>query len=137
MILGIGHDLVDMRRIGKLHAQFGQRFLSRTYTSVEQAYAATKADPVPALARRFAAKEACAKALGSGIGQSAFLCEIGVVKQPSGQPGLVLTGRAATRLSSLIPQGHHASLHLSLSDDWPFASAFVIIEAVKMTENGE
>ncbi len=129
MILGVGHDLVDARRVAGVLARFGQRFLDRVFTADEQAYARTKADPVPVLARRFAAKEACAKALGTGLGQAAAFREIEVIRTDRGQPALALAGRAAVRLAALTPPGSIPVLHVSLSDDWPFASAFVIIEA--------
>lgn len=129
MIIGIGHDQVDMRRLAATLARFGQRFLDRTYTPAEQARAAGKANPVPTLARRWAAKEACAKALGTGIGAQARLREIEVVNMPNGQPFLQLSGAAAARLAALLPIGHKAVIHLSLSDEEPIASAYVILEA--------
>jgi holo-[acyl-carrier protein] synthase len=129
MILGVGHDHVDMNRLAATLARFGARFLARTYTEVEQARAADKADPLPTLARRWAAKEACAKALGTGIGARARLREIGVVNGPDNRPELVLTGAAAARLAALVPIGHKAHIHLSLSDEFPLASAVVVIEA--------
>jgi holo-[acyl-carrier protein] synthase len=128
MILGIGHDLVDGRRIEALLARHGERFLDRVFTPEEQVYAAGRPER---LARRFAAKEACAKALGTGIGESALFREIAVTRSSCGQPALALSGRAAATLSRMIPSGLAPVLHLSMTDDWPFASAFVIIEAVK------
>lgn len=130
MIIGIGHDQLDARRLEKTLARFGQRFLTRIYTPYEQARAARKANPVPTYARRWAAKEALAKALGTGIGAQAFMNEIGVENAANGQPRLVLTGRALETLHKITPKGHKAHIHLSLSDDWPFASAFVIIEVL-------
>lgn len=130
MIIGIGHDQIDGNRVKETLGRFGQRFLDRIFTPYEQARAAGKADPAPTYARRWAAKEAVAKALGTGIGEHAFMKEIGVENAANGQPRLVLTGRARETLNKLTPLSHIARLHLSLSDDWPFASAFVIIEAV-------
>lgn len=130
MILGIGHDLVNMPRIARVLERHGARFLERSFTAEEQAYAATKADPAPTLAKRFAAKEACAKALGTGLGAAARFAEIGVIRAENGRPILKLTGNAAKTLAALVPSGYEARIHLSLSDDGPIASAFVIIEAV-------
>lgn len=130
MIIGIGHDQVDGTRLEKTLQRFGQRFIGRIYTPYEQARAQAKTNPAPTYARRWAAKEAVAKALGTGIGEYAFMREIGVENAANGRPGLVLTGRALETLNKLTPKGHRVRLHLSLSDDWPFASAFVIIEAV-------
>lgn len=130
MIIGIGHDQIDGTRLEKTLQRFDQRFIERIYTPYEQARAQTKANPAPTYARRWAAKEAVAKALGTGIGDQAFMKEIGVENAANGQPKLALTGRALETLNKLTPNGHIARLHLSLSDDWPFASAFVIIEAV-------
>lgn len=130
MIIGIGHDQIDARRLEKTLEQFDQRFLDRIYTPYEQERAKAKSNPLPTYARRWAAKEAVAKALGTGIGEHAFMREIGVENAANGRPMLVLTGRARETLQKLLPEGQVARLHLSLSDDWPFASAFVIIEAV-------
>jgi holo-[acyl-carrier protein] synthase len=130
MIIGIGHDIADMRRIKQTLAEFGQQFLDRTYTAREQARAAQKQDQIPTLARRWAAKEACAKALGTGIGEMARLTEIGIENDEKGLPKLVLTGAAAARLAALTPIGHKATVHVSLSDEFPVASAFVILEAL-------
>ncbi len=129
MIIGIGHDQIDGRRLEETLARFGQRFLTRIYTPYEQERARNKANPLPTLARRWAAKEAVAKALGTGIGEHAFMREIGVENAANGRPMLVLNGKALETLHKLMPAGHMPRLHLSLSDDWPFASAFVIIEA--------
>lgn len=130
MIIGTGHDQIDARRLEKTLSRFGRRFIDRIYTPYEQARAARKSNPVPTYARRWAAKEAVAKALGTGIGEYAFMREIGVENASNGRPGLVLTGRALETLRKMVPAGHKPRLHLSLSDDWPFASAFVIIEAL-------
>lgn len=130
MIIGIGHDQVDIRRIGETLARFGSRFLDRVYTTAEQARAARKTDPIPTYAKRWAAKEAVAKALHTGIGAQASMREIEVQNGPAGQPFLRLSGNALKTLEKMTPSGYQAHLHLSLSDDWPFASAFVIIEAL-------
>jgi len=134
MILGIGHDQTDMRRLQDTLTRFGARFLARVYTAQEQARAAAKANPLPTYARRFAAKEALAKALGTGMGAQARWNEIGVVNGPAGQPQIELTGAAAARLAALTPIGHKAVVHVSLSDEFPYASAFVIIEALPDTQ---
>ena len=134
MIIGIGHDQVDMRRLEATLSRFGQRFLDRIYTKAEQGRASAKNNPLPTYGRRWAAKEALAKALGTGIGSAAFMNEIEVINAPSGQPGYQLHGRALETLRQKIPAEMQVKLHLSLSDDWPFASAFAIIEAVSGKE---
>ncbi len=130
MIIGIGHDQIDMRRLKATLDEFGQQFLDRTFTRAEQARAAQKQDPIPTYARRWAAKEACAKALGTGIGARAYLTDIAVINRPSGQPALELSGAAAARLAAITPIGHKAFIHLSLSDEPPLASAFVVLDAL-------
>jgi holo-[acyl-carrier protein] synthase len=130
MIVGIGSDLTDIRRIEKSLARFGDRFAERVYTEVERARSERKSDRAASYAKRFAAKEACAKALGTGIRKGVFWRDMGVVNAPSGQPTMVLSGGAAERLAALIPPGYSAVVHLSLTDDHPYAQAFVIIEAV-------
>lgn len=130
MIIGTGIDLIDIRRIEASLARFGQRFLDRVFTPEEQAKAAQRHTPGPTLAKRFAAKEACAKALGTGIMQGVAWRDMGVINLPSGQPTLRLTGGAAKRLASLVPDGHRAVIHLAMTDDLPLAQAHVIIEAV-------
>lgn len=131
MILGIGSDLIDTRRIERTLARHGQRFVARLFTATEQARAQRSAEPALSYAKRFAAKEACSKALGTGIKQGVFFKDMGVVNAPSGQPTLVLTGGAKARLDALTPAGHRAVLHLSLTDEPPLAQAFVVIEAVE------
>ena len=130
MILGIGHDQVDIRRIAAAYQRFGARYLNRVYTADEQAYALAKSSPAATLAKRWAAKEATAKALGTGIGAQAFMREIEVRNHATGQPRLILHGRAQERLAQMCPNGHKVRLHVSLSDDAPYASAFVILEAM-------
>jgi len=129
MILGIGNDLIDIRRIGETLARFGDRFVQRVFTPVEQAKASKRADPVPTYAKRFAAKEACAKALGTGINRGVFFRDMGVVNLPSGQPTIELTGAARQRLEAMTPSGMRATIHLTISDEPPLAEAMVIIVA--------
>jgi holo-[acyl-carrier protein] synthase len=130
MILGIGSDITDIRRIRKTVERHGERFIKRIYTGPEQAKAKKRADPVPTYAKRFAAKEACAKALGTGFNKGVAFRDIGVVNLASGQPTIALTGGAARRLKALTPKGKKVLIHLSLTDDDPYAQAFVIIEAI-------
>jgi holo-[acyl-carrier protein] synthase len=129
MILGIGSDLCDIRRIEKTLARHGERFTNRIYTEIERARAERKANRAATYAKRFAAKEACAKALGTGMNRGVFWRDMGVVNQRSGQPTIVLTGGAAERLASLTPAGYEAVIHLTITDDHPYAQAFVVIEA--------
>ena len=129
MIVGIGSDLCDIRRIAETLERHGDRFTHRVYTEGERAKAAGRADPAPTYARRFAAKEACAKALGVGISGLAWT-DIEVVSDPRGKPSLHLVGGAAARLAEIVPAALAAHLHLSLTDDPPYAMAFVVIEAL-------
>ena len=128
MIIGIGTDLCDIRRIEAALARFGERFTQRCFTPAERAKADARADRAGTYAKRFAAKEACSKALGTGI-RGIRWQEMGVVNLPSGQPTLDLTGKARSRLASLLPPGHEAVIHLTLTDEHPTAQAIVIIEA--------
>ncbi|HXU99434.1 MAG TPA: holo-ACP synthase [Caulobacteraceae bacterium] len=130
MIVGIGSDLIDIRRIDKTLERFGNRFVERIYTPIEQARSERRAGRAASYAKRFAAKEACAKALGTGMRRGVFWKDMGVVNARSGQPTLALTGGAARRLAELTPAGHRAVLHVSLTDDHPWAQAFVIIETM-------
>ena len=130
MIIGIGQDTIDIRRIEATLARFGPRFVNRLYTPIEQQKSDKRANRAASYAKRFAAKEACAKALGTGMNEGVAWRNIGVVNLPSGQPTLELTGGALSRLQKLTPQGYIPQIHLTLTDDWPTASAFVIIEAV-------
>ena len=116
MIIGLGSDLCDIRRVEQTLEKFGERFIDRCFTPVERA-------------KRFAAKEACAKALGTGLSQGVFWRDMGVVNLPSGQPTLRLSGGAAERLSALTPPGYEAVIHLTLTDEYPLAQAYVLIEA--------
>lgn len=132
MIIGIGSDLCDIRRIEDSLERFGQRFVDRCFTPVEQAKSDKRAARAASYAKRFAAKEACAKALGTGIRKGVYWKDMGVVNLASGQPTMSLTGGAAERLAAITPAGHRAVLHLSITDDYPLAQAFVVIEAVPL-----
>jgi holo-[acyl-carrier protein] synthase len=129
MIIGIGNDLCDVRRIEKTIARFGVRFLERVYTEEERRKAFSRAHPARTLAKRFAAKEAASKALGTGFRAGVHLKDIGVVNAPSGRPTLALTGGAARHLARLIPQGFTAQIDVTLTDEYPMAEAVVIISA--------
>lgn len=130
MILGIGSDFSDARRIARSIERFGDRFLNRVFTPVERAKADRRKLRAETYAKRFAAKEACAKALGTGLSQGVFWRDMGVVNLPSGQPTLVLTGGAARRLAQMVPEGYEPRIHLSLTDEGPLTAAYVIISAV-------
>ena len=133
MIVGVGSDLTDLRRIEAMLARHGERFLRRCFTDSEIGQAEERRAPggrAATYARRFAAKEACAKALGTGFQEGIRLRDIGVVNDARGLPSLVLTGGARARLEALTPQGKSARLHLSLSDEPPLAQAFVVIEVL-------
>ena len=134
MIIGLGSDLCNIERIQASLDRFGARFERRVFTDVERA----KADRRPftkagTLAKRFAAKEAFSKAVGTGFKRGVFMKDIGVVNAPSGAPTLALTGGARARLDAMIPDGHVARVHLTLTDDHPWAQAFVVIEAMPRT----
>lgn len=129
VILGIGTDLTRIDRMEAVLARFGDRFRRRVFTAGELALAAGRGDEVATLARRWAAKEACAKALGTGLRMGIAWREMAVESSRMGAPGMVLSGRAAARLQALTPPGHRAAVHLSLTDDAPWAQAFVVIEA--------
>jgi holo-[acyl-carrier protein] synthase len=130
MILGLGSDLSDIRRIEASLERFGERFTHRVFTEIERARSERKQDRAASYAKRFAAKEACAKALGTGMRRGVFWRDMGVVNMRSGQPTMALTGGALARLNEMTPPGHTAVVHLSLTDDHPYAQAFVIIEAL-------
>jgi holo-[acyl-carrier protein] synthase len=129
MILGIGSDIVDVRRIERAVARHGDRFLLRVFTAVERATAQRRANRMETFAKRFAAKEACAKALGTGFRAGVFFRDLGVVNLPSGRPTMKLTGGAQTRLAAITPPGWQARIDLTLTDEGPLAQAFVIISA--------
>jgi holo-[acyl-carrier protein] synthase len=130
LILGIGSDLTDIRRIERTLDRFGERFVARIFTQIERARSERRADRAASYAKRFAAKEACAKALGTGMRRGVFWKDMGVVNARSGQPTMSLKGGAAERLASMVPPGSRAAIHVSLTDDHPYAQAFVVIEAV-------
>ncbi len=135
MIIGLGSDLTDIRRIEATLERFGERFVMRIFTDVERERSERKADRAASYAKRFAAKEACAKALGTGLRAGVFWRDMGVFNARSGQPTMVLTGGAAKRLAALTPPGREARVHLSLTDDHPYAQAFVVIEAIAPHES--
>ena len=130
MILGIGSDLCDIRRIEKSIARFGERFTGRVFTPAERAKCDGRATRAESYARRFAAKEACSKALGTGLRAGVFWRDMEVVNLPGGKPTMRLTGGAQARLARMVPDGHDAVVHVSLTDEPPLAQAFVVIEAV-------
>jgi holo-[acyl-carrier protein] synthase len=130
VIIGLGSDLSDIRRIEASLARFGERFTHRVFTEIERTRSERKADRAASYAKRFAAKEACAKALGTGMRRGVFWRDMGVVNMRSGQPTMALTGGALARLNEIMPAGHRPVVHLSLTDDHPYAQAFVIIEAL-------
>jgi holo-[acyl-carrier protein] synthase len=130
MVIGLGSDIVDIRRIEKSIARFGERFLKRIFTDDERRRAARRAVAAPTFARRFAAKEACAKALGTGFRRGVFWRDMGVVNAPGGKPTMCLTGGARSRLEAITPPGMAAQIDVSLTDDYPMAQAIVLITAV-------
>lgn len=134
MIIGIGSDIIDITRIEKVIGRHGDRFIDRIFTEAERAKAERRSK-MPKLiwatyAKRFAAKEACSKALGTGIRRGVWWRDMGVVNLPGGRPTMKLTGGALARLESLLPPGHEARIDLTITDDWPLAQAFVIISAI-------
>ena len=134
MILGIGSDLADIRRIENSLERFGERFTNRVFTEIERQRSERKADRAASYAKRFAAKEACSKALGTGFRKGVFWRDLGVVNLPSGKPTLVLTGGAAARLAAMVPAGMRAQIDLTITDDFPQAQAIVIISAVPASD---
>lgn len=130
MILGFGNDLCDIRRIERALERYGARFTNRIFTEVEQAKSDRRAARAASYAKRFAAKEACAKALGTGIQDGIAWTDMGVVNLASGRPTMALTGEAAARLAAMTPTGMRAIIHLTLTDEYPLAQAQVLIEAV-------
>ena len=131
MILGIGTDICDIRRIEALLEKHAQRFKDKTFTPEEQTYCESKARPAMSYAKRFAAKEAIAKALATDVSGSLSWTDVSVKNDPSGRPRAILIGGARQRLDEITPAGHNASVELSLSDDYPYATAFAIVEARK------
>jgi holo-[acyl-carrier protein] synthase len=130
MILGVGSDLVDVRRIERVIARHGDRFILRIFTPTERAKAERRATRIETYAKRFAAKEACAKALGTGFRRGVFWRDLGVINLPSGRPTMELTGGALERLRALTPPQHEARIDLTITDEGPMAQALVIISAV-------
>lgn len=130
MIVGIGSDLIDIRRIERTLDRFGERFLTRVFTAAERERSERRRNRAASYARRFAAKEACSKALGTGLRDGVFFRDLGVVNLASGRPTMQLTGGAARRLAELIPPGLEARIDVTLTDEPPLAEAVVIISAV-------
>ena len=133
MIIGIGNDIIDIRRVERTIDRYGERFLDRIFTPIERTKSDGRAARAASYAKRFAAKEACAKALGTGFRQGVFWRDMGVVNLPSGRPTLELTGGAAQALARLTPEGHEVRIDLSITDDFPTAQAIVIISAMKVS----
>ena len=130
MIIGLGSDLIDIRRIERSLERFGDRFTNRVFTEIERAKSDRRRMRAASYAKRFAAKEACAKALGTGLSRGVFWRDMGVVNLPGGKPTMQLTGGAAIRLEMLMPDGHRPAIHVTITDDMPLAQAFVVIEAI-------
>ena len=130
MIIGLGSDLIDIRRIEKSLERHGERFDSRIFTDVERRKSDGRRARAASYAKRFAAKEACAKALGTGIARGVYWRDMGVVNLPGGKPTMQLTNGAAIQLERMLPAGMRASIHLTITDDYPLAQAFVVIEAL-------
>jgi holo-[acyl-carrier protein] synthase len=129
MIIGIGSDITDVRRIAKVLDRHGERFIDRIFTPIERAKAEKRRNRVETCAKRFAAKEACAKALGTGLRAGVWWRDMGVVNLPSGRPTLELTGGARRRLDAITPAGYEARIDLTITDEGPMAHAFVVISA--------
>lgn len=130
MIIGLGNDIIDIRRIEKTLERFGDRFLDRVFTDIERAKSDRRRARAASYAKRFAAKEACSKALGTGFRRGVYWRDMGVINLPSGRPTLALTGGAAAHLAGLVPAAHVARIDLTLTDDFPLAEAVVIISAL-------
>lgn len=133
MIIGIGNDIIDIRRVERTIERYGERFLERVFTEIERRKSDGRAMRAASYAKRFAAKEACAKALGTGFRQGVFWRDMGVVNLPSGRPILELSGGAARALARLTPEGHEVRIDLSVTDDFPTAQAIVIISAIRLS----
>jgi len=130
VILGLGNDLIDIRRIEKTIARHGERFLARVYTDIERAKSDRRAARAASYAKRFAAKEACAKALGTGLNHGVYWRDMGVVNLPGGRPTMELTGGAKRRLQKITPPGYEARIDVTITDEGPMAHAFVVISAI-------
>jgi holo-[acyl-carrier protein] synthase len=135
MILGLGSDLIDIRRIEQTIERYGERFLDRIFTPIEREKSDNRAQRAASYAKRFAAKEACSKALGTGLRRGVFWRDMGLVNLPGGKPTIRLTGGALQRLNQITPAGHRAVIDVSLTDDFPLAQAIVIISAVPDSAN--
>src|ERR1700760_2432234 len=131
MILGLGSDLIDIRRIEKTLERHGERFIARIFTDIERATSEAGPQRAASYAKRFAAKEACAKALGTGLNRGVFWRDMGVVNLPGGKPTMRLTGGGLRRLQAMTPAGHEARIDITITDEGPLAQAIVIISAVK------
>jgi holo-[acyl-carrier protein] synthase len=129
MIIGIGSDIIDIRRIEKTLERFGERFIGRVFTDIERRKSERRRARAASYAKRFAAKEACAKALGTGLNSGVFWRDMGVINLPSGKPTMALTRGAAARLQAITPAGMSPVIHVTITDEWPMAQAFIIIEA--------
>ncbi|MFQ5563621.1 MAG: holo-ACP synthase [Parvularculaceae bacterium] len=134
MIIGLGNDLIDIRRVEKTLVRHGERFTHRVFTEIERAKSDRRRNRAASYAKRFAAKEACAKALGTGLARGVFWRDMGVINLPGGKPTMTLTGGASKRLAEITPPGHEADIHLTITDDFPLAQAIVIIYASAKTE---
>jgi holo-[acyl-carrier protein] synthase len=134
MILGLGNDVIDIRRIERTIEIYGDRFLDRIFTEVERQRSDRRRERAASYAKRFAAKEACSKALGTGLRKGVFWRDMGVVNLPSGRPTLKLTGGAAAQLARITPPGYEARIDLTITDDFPMAQAIVIISAISTGE---
>ena len=130
MIIGLGNDLIDIRRVEQSIARFGERFLERIFTDIERAKSDRRANRAASYAKRFAAKEACSKALGTGLNRGVYWRDMGVVNLPGGKPTMALTGGALLRLQAITPPGHRVDIALTITDDFPLAQAIVIISAI-------
>jgi holo-[acyl-carrier protein] synthase len=134
MILGLGNDVIDIRRIERTIEVYGDRFLNRVFTETERKRSDRRKERAASYAKRFAAKEACSKALGTGLRKGVFWRDMGVVNLPSGRPTLKLTGGAADQLARITPAGYEARIDLTITDDFPMAQAIVIISAIRIGE---
>ncbi|MEO1608879.1 MAG: holo-ACP synthase [Pseudomonadota bacterium] len=134
MILGIGSDMIDIRRVEATLQRFGDRFTQRVFTEVERAKSDRRRLRAASYAKRFAAKEACSKALGTGLRKGVFWRDMGVVNMPGGRPTLKLTGGAAAILDRIVPEKHQAQIDLTITDDFPWAQAIVIISCVPVAD---
>ncbi len=133
MIIGMGNDIIDIRRIEKTVSRFGDRFLNRIYTDLEKTKSDKRLNRIESYAKRYAAKEACSKALGTGFRQGVFWRDMGVINLPSGKPTMALTGGALVQLEKITPAGMEAVIHLTITDEPPQAQAYVLIEALPIS----